>query len=287
MARVVGGLGSPFTYTHVSAPDYQRFKKIYLKMVANDSSRIVQLRHFADAYDRVRTEYVHELKDKQLIDSAIKGLTTIDLAPGTILPETATEAALDSMLGSLDPHSGYMNPQEFQDSQAATSGKFGGLGIEIKMTDGLIEVIAPMVDTPAYEAGIKSGDLITHVNGDSIKRMSLGAAVQRLRGKPGSKVRITILRPGVGSFLVQITRSIIMVKPVRWHIEGRVGIVQITRFNLRSLDALENAVRSIRLQLGPNAIGLVLDLRNNPGGSLNQSVAIADSFLDQGNFLSK
>ncbi|MEE2999476.1 MAG: S41 family peptidase [Pseudomonadota bacterium] len=286
MARVVGGLSSPFQYTQNPTPEYQRFKKIYFQMVANDSTRIVQLRHFSDAYNRVRAEYVHKVNDEVLIDLAVKGLGEIDGVPGTIPPETAIEAALDTMLSSLDPHSGYMNPQEFKDSQAATSGQFGGLGIEIKMTDGLIEIISPMVDTPAYQAGLKSGDLITHVNGDPIKRMSLGGAVGRLRGTPGSDVRITILRPGFGSFLVTITRAIIKVKPVKWYIEGDIGILQITRFNLRSLEALENAVRSIRLQLGSKVAGLVVDLRNNPGGLLDQSVAITDSFLNKGKIVS-
>jgi carboxyl-terminal processing protease len=179
-----------------------------------------------------------------------------------------------------------MNPQELIDSRASTSGQFGGLGIEIKMTDGLIQVISPMVDTPAYQAGLKSGDLITHVDGYSIKKMSLVAAVHRLRGKPGSDVRITVRRASVGTFLVTITRAIIKVKPVKWQIEGNIGVVRITRFNLRSLGALENAVKSIRLQLGGSLAGLVIDLRNNPGGLLNQSVAIADSFLNKGQIIS-
>lgn len=286
MARVVGGLNAPFGNLQQSTMDYQRFEKIYRQLAANDTARATQLRHFSDAYHRVRAEYVHAISDKKLIDFAIKGLNAIEGRPGTIPSEIVIEAALDSMLSSLDPHSGYMNPQEFRDSQASTSGEFGGLGIEIKMTDGLIEIISPMVDTPAYQAGLKSGDLITHVNGNSIKQMSLGSAVRRLRGKPGSDVRITIRRSGVGSFLVTITRAIIKVIPVKWHIEGNIGVVRITRFNLRSLNALEDAVRNIRSQLGPTLAGLVVDLRNNPGGLLNQSVAITDAFLSQGKIVS-
>jgi carboxyl-terminal processing protease len=286
LARVVGGLNSPFGYSQEYTPNYKRFKEVYTQLVADDLSRATQLRHFSDAYSRVRSEYVKLINDEKLIDSAIKGLRGIEAAPGTISSEDAIEAALDSMLGSLDPHSGYMNPQELIDSRASTSGQFGGLGIEIKMTDGLIQVISPMVDTPAYQAGLKSGDLITHVDGYSIKKMSLVAAVHRLRGKPGSDVRITVRRASVGTFLVTITRAIIKVKPVKWQIEGNIGVVRITRFNLRSLGALENAVKSIRLQLGGSLAGLVIDLRNNPGGLLNQSVAIADSFLNKGQIIS-
>ena len=286
MARVVGGLGSPFGPSREYTADYQRFKKQYVQVAINDMSRASQLRHFSDAYLRVRSEYVHVLNDKLLIDSAIKGLRGIKEPPGTISSERAIEAALDSMLASLDPHSGYMNPQELVASRASTSGQFGGLGIQIKMTDGFIEVVSPMIDTPAYQAGLKSGDLITHVDGNPIKQMSLVSAVNRLRGEPGSKVQITIRRSGVGSFLVTITRAIIKVKPVKWHTEGYIGVVRITRFNLRSLDALENAIKNIRAQLGSSITGLVVDLRNNPGGLLNQSVAITDAFLNRGKIIS-
>jgi carboxyl-terminal processing protease len=286
MARVVGGLSSPFGSSQKYTPDYKRFKEVYTQLVADDLSRATQLRHFSDAYARVRSEYVNLTNDKKLIDFAIKGLREMEAAPGSIPSEDAIEAALDSMLGSLDPHSGYMNPQELIDSRASTSGQFGGLGIEIKMTDGLIEVISPMVDTPAYLAGLKTGDMITHVDGYSIKKMSLVAAVHRLRGKPGSDVRITVRRSNEGSFLVTITRAIIKVIPVKWQIEGNIGVVRITRFNVRSLDALENAVKNIRSQLGDRMAGLVIDLRNNPGGLLNQSVAITDAFLNGGKIIS-
>lgn len=286
MARVFGGFNAPFARVQENTPDYQRFKKIYGEVAANDGLRVSQLRHFSDAYHRVRSEYVHKIDDATLINAAIKGVQKIDGVPGTIPSTKVIEAALDSMISSLDPHSSYMNPQEYRDTQVVTSGEFGGLGIEIKMTGGLIEIISPMVDTPAFRAGLKSGDLITHVEGDAIKSMSLGDAVHRLRGKPGSDVRITIRREGVGSFPVTITRAIIKVQPVKWRIEGDIGVVQVTHFNLKSEDALEDAVDNIRAQLGLKLKGLVIDLRNNPGGLLNQSVAIADAFLNHGKIVS-
>ena len=282
MARVVGGLSLPFSNSQELPKNYKRFEDIYFELAADEPSRAIQLRHFSDAYTRVQREYVYAVNNDVIIESAIRGLQRVDGVPGTLPPEDVIEAALDSMLGSLDPHSGYMNPQEFRDSQAVTRGQFGGLGIEIKMTDGLIEVISPMVDTPAYRAGLKSGDLITHVNGDSIKQMNLRSAVQRLRGEPGSEVTITIRREGVRSFFVTITRAVINVKPIKWHIDGNIGIIRLTRFSLRSLDALEEATKRIRAQLGASLDGIILDLRNNPGGLLNQSVAIADAFLNQG-----
>jgi carboxyl-terminal processing protease len=286
MARVFGGFSSPFAPNQENTPDFQRFKNIYGKIAANDGFRVTQLRHFSDAYHRVRAEYVHQIDDTTLINAAIEGVEKVEGTPGAIPSAKVIEAALDSMITSLDPHSSYMNPQEYRDSQVTTSGEFGGLGIEIKMTDGLIEIISPMVDTPAYRAGLKPGDLITHVERDSIKLMSLGDAVHRLRGKPGSDVKITILREGVGSFPVTVTRAIIRVKPVKWRVEGNIGVVQVTHFNLRSTGALEDAVDNIRAQLGSNLKGLVLDLRNNPGGLLNQSVAIADAFLNHGKIVS-
>lgn len=286
MARVFGGFSSPFAAAQENTPDFQRFKKIYQQVAANDGSRVTQLKHFSDAYQRVRAEYVHQVDDGTLIDLAIKGLQKIDGIPGSIPSIKVIESALDVMISSLDPHSSYMNPQEFKDSQVSTNGEFGGLGIEIKLTDGLIEIISPMVDTPAFRAGLKPGDLITHVEGTSIRSMSLGDAVHRLRGKPGSNVRITIRREGVGNFPVTVMRAIIRVQPVKWRVEGNIGVVQITHFNLRSADALEDAVDKIRINLGSRLKGFVVDLRNNPGGLLNQSVAIADAFLDQGKIVS-
>ncbi len=286
MARVFGGYSSPFARFQENTPDYKRFKKIYSEVATNDGFKAQQLRHFSDAYHRVRREYVHNLEDNVLINAAITGVEKLEGARGTIPSSKVIEAALDSMITSLDPHSSYMNPEEYRDSQVVTSGEFGGLGIEIKLTDGLIEIISPMVDTPAYRAGLKPGDFITHVEGDPVKKMTLGDAVHRLRGKPGSDVHITIRREGAGSFPVTITRAIIKVQPVKWRVEGNIGVVQITHFNLRSKDALEDAVDNIRAQLGSRLQGLVIDLRNNPGGLLNQSVAIADAFLNHGKIVS-
>ncbi len=286
MARVVDGLRSPFTILQEESVDHKRFKKSFRQMAAMDGFRSTQLRHFFDAYDRVRTEYVNKIDDKFLMDLAIKGVEQAKGDPGKIPSVKVIESALDTMVSSLDPHSSYMNPREYRDSQATTSGQFGGLGIEIKMTDGFIEIISPMADTPAFRAGLKSGDFITHVDGISIKEMSLGSAVRRLRGRPGSDVKITILRSDVGSFFVTLTRAIIRVQPVKSRIEGNIGVLRITHFNVRTLETMEHAIQEIRSKLGARLKGLVIDLRNNPGGLLNQSVDIADAFLNSGKIVS-
>jgi carboxyl-terminal processing protease len=282
MARVFGGYSSSFSSNKDNSSHYQKFKKIYFALAADDGSKRLQLRHFSDAYDRVIEDYVSGINDEKLFKSAIMGIQAVNGVPGSIPSVKLIEAALDSMVSSLDPHSTYMNPQEFRNSQVMTSGQFGGLGVKIKMTNGLIEIISPMVDTPAYRAGLKSGDLITHVEELSIKEMSLNSAIQRLRGQPGSLVRITIRREGVGDFPVTLTRAIIKVQPVKWHIEGNIGVIHITHFNSRSLDALEKAMQSIHKSLGVGLKGVVVDLRNNPGGLLSQAVGVTDAFLDQG-----
>jgi len=282
MARVVGGLEAPFHRFEPNNVEFKKFKNIFVQYATKDGERDKQLRHFFDAYDRVRNEYVYAVEDDILINAAIEGVQDINATPGFIPSRQVVEAALDRMLTSLDPHSSYMNPEAFKASQDITNGEFGGLGIEIKMTNGFIEIITPMVDTPAYEAGLKPGDLITHVEGDPIQLMSLADAIKRLRGRPGSAVEITIRRQQLGSFNVTVMRDVITVKPVKWRIENGVGLIQITHFNARSIDAVEDAVNAIRSKSKEGVSGFVLDLRNNPGGLLNQSVGIADAFLEEG-----
>ncbi len=286
MARVFGGFNSSFSRSYENSADYQRFRQIYNKYAAKDGNRIQQIRHFSDAYIRVRSEYVHKIPDKKLIGAAISGIEKLPGKPGQISSDDVVEAALDSMLASLDPHSSYLNPEEFRESQVVTSGQFGGLGIEINMEDGLIKIISPIADTPAHRAGLKAGDLITHVDGDPIKGMSLMESVRRLRGRPRTDVRLTIRRQGHGDFQVTITRAIIQVQPVKWHLESDVGVIRLTHFIQSSEEALEEAVSQIRGQGNGRMKGIVLDLRNNPGGLLNQSVAVADAFLDHGKIVS-
>ena len=286
VARVFGGFTNAFTADEKSAESVETFRQLFDQYAKRDSSRNQQLRHFRDAYLRVRQEYVQSIDDAVLIKAAVDGVKKLEGKPGTFTAAQVTEAALDGMLTNLDPHSSYLNPDEFRESQVHTRGEFGGLGIEVNMEDGFVKVIAPIEDTPASRAGIKSGDLITHVDGTGIKGMSLIEAVRLLRGKPRTDVRLTIRRAGAGEFDVTVTRAIIRVRPVKWSIEGDVGVIRVTSFNQRADDEMRRAVGTIRRELGGKLRGFVLDLRNNPGGLLSQSVAVTDSFLHRGDIVS-
>ena len=287
-ARVFTGLDLGFSRNYEKTPDFQRFKEVYDEYASNDGARDQQFRHFSDAFDRIRSDYVHMTDDQKLLAAAITGIGKLEGRPGSLPSSQVTEAALDSLIRTLDPHSSYLNPEEYKESRVVTSGEFGGLGIEINMAQDLqvIRIISPIADTPAYRAGLKTGDLITHVDGDPIRGMGLRDAVRRLRGKRGTDVRLSIRRPGAGKFAVTITRAVIQIQPVKWRVEGDVGIVRVTHFISTSEDALEDALQEIRSRLGNRMAGLVLDLRNNPGGLLKQSVAVADAFLQEGEIVS-
>ena len=226
-----------------------------------DTFRYLDL--FGAVFERVRNSYVEEVSDKKLIEAAING-----------------------MLSSLDPHSSYVSAEAYREMRVRTRGKFGGLGIEVTMENGLIKVVAPIDDTPAAKAGIQSGDLITHIDGKPILGMSLREAVTQMRGTPGSKIVIRIRRKGVRPFDVTIVRAIITIKSVRYRIEGNVGYVRITSFTQQSDVGLRRAVEEFKAKLGGKLIGIVLDLRNNPGGLLTQAVKVADVFLDKGAIVS-
>jgi carboxyl-terminal processing protease len=230
---------------------------------------------------------VTEVNQPELLASAMSG---IEEARGdqkkAITPVAATEAALDTMLASLDPHSIYLNPEEYNESQVVTSGQFGGLGIEINAENGVIKVIAPIADTPADRAGIKAGDLITTVDGQDVQGWKLNDAVKLLRGAPGTDVRIHVTREGSPDFDVKLTRAIIQIAPVKWDVDSGYGHIWVTHFINRSEDSMEDAMKRIRAQTGPNLKGVILDLRNNPGGLLTQSVEIADAFLSDGKIVS-
>ena len=263
-----------------------RFRQAFNRLASDGVDQADQLRHFNDAFSRVRSEYIYETGEKDLVDAAIKGMEKLGVAKGTGDPEKLSEAALDAMMATLDPHSSYLNPDEYRESQVVTSGEFGGLGIEINMKDGFVRVIAPIEDTPAYRAGIKPEDLITHVDGLSIKDQELRQIVRLLRGRPGSDVGLTIQRGRLRPFEVTVTRAIIRIRPVKWRLEKNVAVIRLTHFIQHSEEALDKAVRKIRGQLGNRLSGVVLDLRNNPGGLLSQSVAIADALLDHGEIVS-
>jgi len=228
----------------------------------NDTFALLQL--FGDVFDRVRSDYVEETKDSELIEAAING-----------------------MLTSLDPHSGYMNEKAFKEMQVQTKGEFGGLGIEVTMENGLVKVITPIDDTPAFKAGVKAGDFIAQINDESVMGMALSEAVERMRGKVDSKVKLTILREDTSEPIeLTITRAVIKIKSARGRAEGDdIAYLRVTQFNEQTSDLMRESFNQIKKDL-PHLRGVVLDLRNNPGGLLDQAVAVSDAFLKQGEIVS-
>jgi len=220
---------------------------------------------FGDVFERVRAQYVEEKDDEELIENAING-----------------------MLTSLDPHSSYLNKDSYEDMQVETKGEFGGLGIEVTMENGLVKVVSPIDDTPAAEAGILAGDLIVQIDGEPVMGLSLSEAVDKMRGKVGTDIHITVSREGIeGPLEFDITRDIIKIRSVRSEAKGNVAYVRITTFNQHAEGGLKNAIKELKKEIGEdNLIGLVLDLRNNPGGLLDQAIGVSDVFLDEGEIVS-
>jgi carboxyl-terminal processing protease len=230
----------------------------------NSAETYKQLNLFGEVFERVRAEYVDEVSDDTLVESAING-----------------------MLTSLDPHSNYLNTKNFNDMKVQTRGEFGGLGIEVSMESGLVKVVSPIDDTPAARAGLKPGDLITHLDGDPVQGMTLPEAVEKMRGLIGSEIKLTIRREGKDPFDVKLTRATIKIQSVRSHLEGdTIGYIRITSFNEQTDVGLNNAMKNLKQQAGNKLSGVVLDLRNNPGGLLDQAVAVSDAFLDKGEIVS-
>lgn len=219
------------------------------------------LRTFTDVYARVKRDYVVEVEDKTLIENAIRG-----------------------MLTGLDPHSSYLNESEFKELQIGTTGEFGGLGIEVGMEDGFVKVIAPIDDTPAQRAGVKAGDLIIRLDNRPVKGMSLNEAVKLMRGKKGTDITLTIVREGVDKPIkITITRAVIRVKSVKSRsLEPGFGYLRITSFQSKTTRNLIDAVEKLKKDNGGHLEGLVLDLRNNPGGVLTGAVGVSDAFLNNG-----
>jgi len=231
---------------------------------ANDMGAYRQLDLFSDAFERVRANYVRPVDDSELVDNAIEG-----------------------MVSALDPHSSYMDAKSFADMQIQTKGEFGGLGIEVTMEDGLVKVVSPIDDTPAAKAGIKPGDYIAAIDNTPVQGMALNDAIDKMRGPTGSKVTLTILRQGQKKpFDVVLARAIIQVDSVKWHREGDVGYIRITGFNEQTNVGLEKAVKDLKKQIGSGMKGYVLDLRNNPGGLLDQAIAVSDDLLTSGEIVS-
>jgi carboxyl-terminal processing protease len=231
---------------------------------AGSSDTFRQLKLFGDVFERVRAEYVEEITDEQLIEAAING-----------------------MLTSLDPHSGYLDAKKYRDMQVQTKGEFGGLGIEVTMEDGLVKVVSPIDDTPAYRAGIQAGDVITHINSEPVLGMSLAEAVERMRGPVDTSIALTLRRPGEDEPIdVSMARAVITISPVRWHAEEDIGYIRVTTFNEQTEAKVREALEGLEGELGDRMKGVVLDLRNNPGGLLEQAVQVSDVFLDRGEIVS-
>jgi carboxyl-terminal processing protease len=231
---------------------------------ANSTETYKQLNLFGEVFERVRAEYVDDVSDNSLVESAING-----------------------MLTSLDPHSNYLNTKNFNDMKVQTRGEFGGLGIEVSMENGLVKVVSPIDDTPAARAGLKPGDLITHLDGDPVQGMTLPEAVEKMRGPVSSEIKLTIRREGKDPFDVKLIRATIKIQSARSHLEGEnIVYIRITTFNEQTDVGLNNAMKNLKQQAGGKLLGVILDLRNDPGGLLDQAVAVADAFLEKGEIVS-
>src|SRR5581483_1647939 len=230
------------------------------KAAAADTYR--QLNLFGDVFERVRADYVEKPDDSKLIESAING-----------------------MLSGLDPHSSYMDPKSFRDLQVQTRGEFGGLGIEDPMEDGLIRDVSPIDDTPASKAGVLANDIITKLDDDQVQGLTLNQAVEKMRGPVNTKIKLTIMRKGQDKPIeVSITRDIIRVRSVRSNTDGDdVGYIKLTQFNEQTTEGLKKAITDIQGKINDTKLkGYVLDLRNNPGGLLDQAISVSDAFLEKG-----
>lgn len=281
LRRMVQSVGGGGGLPADAGNELTRFAAVY-RDVAADPSDTRELKQFKDAFVRVRNDYLRTVDDRSLIDAAIKGVRDLEAEPRTVSSEKVVEAGLEAMVASLDPHSAYLNAERLQEAFVSTKGQFGGLGIEVTVEDGYVKVVSPIEGTPAERAGLKSGDLITHLEGSPIHGISIMDAVKRMRGEPGTDIRLTIRRGDEPAFDVVVTRAIISVRAVRWHTEDDIGYIRVASFTERMEDGVSEAVKAIRAQLGPRMKGLILDLRSNPGGLLEESVGLADLFLDKG-----
>ncbi|HET8613441.1 MAG TPA: S41 family peptidase [Sphingomonas sp.] len=223
------------------------------------------LDQFMNVFQKVRANYVDKVDDKKLIEGAIQG-----------------------MLESLDPHSSYLDAEDFRQMQLTTNGNYGGLGLTVQMDEGVVKVVAPTKDTPAWRAGIKSGDYITRIDGKLVYGGTLDDAVQQMRGAPGTKIRLTIVRPGRDKpFDVTLTRENIVINPVTWEVKGDVGVITIASFSKDVGADTRAALAGIDKKLGHRPIGYIIDLRSDPGGLLDQAIEVSDAFLDHGEIVSQ
>ena len=229
------------------------------------AQQIEDLDEFLAVYRKVKSSYVDKVDDKQLMEGAIQG-----------------------MLASLDPNSGFLDRTDFNSLRTQIDGEYGGLGLTVTMEDEAVKVIAPTKDTPADKAGIKSGDFITHLDGKLIVGGTLDEAVEAMRGAPGTTIKLSIFRPGRDApFDLTLTRAIIDLKPVRWEVKDRIGIISVTGFSEQTGADVVAAVAGIKKTLGGNPLGYIVDLRSNPGGILDEAVAVSDAFLTKGEIVSE
>jgi carboxyl-terminal processing protease len=259
MAALAGTVAGVVATTQIAGP-------LVAQEAVPESSIYEQLDLFGDIFERVRSQYVEEVPTEKLVTAAING-----------------------MLTSLDPHSSYLSAKDFDDMRVQTRGEFGGLGIEVTQEEGFIKVIAPMDDTPADKAGIQAGDFITHVDGEAVSGLMLDEAVQKMRGPVGSEIIITIVREGATEpFDVSIIRDTIKLTAVRGRVVGNTIVLRITTFNDQTTSGVNEALKSGLEDLGgmENLDGVVIDLRNNPGGLLNEAISVSDAFLDKGEIVS-
>jgi carboxyl-terminal processing protease len=233
------------------------------KAAAADTYR--QLSLFGDVFERVRADYVEKPDDSKLIESAING-----------------------MLAGLDPHSSYMDAKSFRDMQVQTRGEFGGLGIEVTMEDGLIKVVAPIDETPAAKAGVMANDIITHLDDEAVQGLTLNQAVDKMRGPVNTKIKLKIVRKGAEKPIdIAITRDVIRVRSVRSNLNGDdVVYIRVTQFNEQTTEGVRKAINDLTAQTGDKLKGFVVDLRNNPGGLLDQAISVSDAFLERGEIVS-
>ena len=234
-------------------------------MTAVDTDTYKQMDKFLDVYNRVKADYVDKVTDAQLIKGAI-----------------------DGMLAALDPHSSYVDALDYENLRIQTEGNYGGLGLTVSMEDGAVKVVAPQEDTPADRAGVKAGDYITHIDGKLLFGGTLDEAVGSMRGKPGTKISLTLVRPGRDKPLdITMMREVIVQKPVKWEVKGDVGYININTFSENTGADTRSAIMAIEKSLGHRPLGYVVDLRDNGGGLLTQAIAVSDAFLDHGEIVSQ
>jgi len=234
-------------------------------LAAADTANYQELETFMSVYERVKAQYVDQVDDHSLIKGAI-----------------------DGMLASLDPHSSFVEATDFDTLKATTDGNYGGLGITVSIEDGAVKVVSPMEDTPAWRAGLKSGDYISHINGELLYGLSLDEAVEKMKGAPGTSVKLTVVRPGRDKpFDVAMNRERIELRPVKWEIKDGIGIININSFAGNTGDATKAAMIAVDKATGGRPLGYVVDLRSNPGGLLDQAIDVSDAFLERGEIVSQ